>query len=149
MHQQTRCPNCCPSSGGRLFSSTYAPRNRNSCATFHCRATDCLHHLLSVTRARIIHQARETFFPAQGDPEAPAVAVRYRGWHLTAVIFWYLQRFTQPPPSRRRSLKLNGNPIITVVFLSADIPLVISMPSAQQANRHRPEDARQPGASRC
>ena len=62
---------------------------------FHSRIAHRLHHLLGVARARIVHQARQAFLPAQPVLRAHWARRGVAVGALAAVVF-HLQRFIQP-----------------------------------------------------
>ena len=62
---------------------------------FHRREADRLHHLFRVARARVVHQARETFLPAQPVLRAHRTRRGVAAGADAAIVF-YLERFIQP-----------------------------------------------------
>ncbi len=62
---------------------------------FHRREADRLHHLAGVARAGVVHQTRETFFPAQPVLRAQRTRGGVAAGADAAVVF-HLKRFIQP-----------------------------------------------------
>ncbi len=62
---------------------------------FHCREADGFHHLFGVARARVVHQAREAFLPAQPVLRTQRTRGGVAAGTDTAVVF-HLERFIQP-----------------------------------------------------